>query len=146
MTPTTQAPNAPDPAGTPYTNGSHKRPHLDVRVWATGQVTIDGGALGRVVLTHAQGNRLIMAARMHAVDRFAGKIAGLLDSTAMVEAIAAGFARREGSARWNLKEAFARLMTVSKEAAAEASAGAELDADIPLGAAAEVIDEVTIEL
>jgi hypothetical protein len=82
--------------------------------YGSGEIVIqaDGGASLR--LPRDKSHRLIMTARMHSVSEFLEKVPNLIDCPELCVTIAAAFAGKDGSARWGLKEKFARLTTLAK--------------------------------
>lgn len=72
----------------------------------------DGGISLR--LSHDQANRLIMTARMHTVAEFVEKLPTLISDETLLKKIREAFEGKTSSERWNLKEKFARLQTLTK--------------------------------
>lgn len=64
-------------------------------------------------LEPAAANRLIMAARMKSIEPFLEKLPDLIPDEALAKNIVTIIAQAQGSDRWNLKEKFARLLTVA---------------------------------
>ncbi len=65
-------------------------------------------------LSREDSHRLIMTARMHAVEPFLQKLPTLIPNRDLGLAILALFDEKNASARWALKEKFARLTTLSR--------------------------------
>ncbi len=80
----------------------------------SGALRIDSDADRSLDLSHDQAHRLIMAARMHSIDPFVEKLSSLIEHEGICREILALFAAAQGSDRWNLKESFSRLQTVTK--------------------------------
>jgi len=57
-------------------------------------------------------NRFVMAARMHTIESFLTKLPKLIANKEIVALIIDLIETADGSARWNVKETFARLHTV----------------------------------
>lgn len=65
-------------------------------------------------LSRDQANRLILTARMHTTEELIEKLPDLISDQALLKSILAEFDGKTSSQRWNLKEKFARLTTLSK--------------------------------
>jgi hypothetical protein len=69
----------------------------------------------KVRLDREAANRLVMAGRMHTVAEFVEKLPALIPDTELTAAILEAFHKAPASSgKWNLKEKFARLTTLSK--------------------------------
>lgn len=79
----------------------------------SGELEISDDAGNSVRLSHQEANRLVMAARMHAVEPFIEKLPQLIPNDTLVQLIMQLIQTAQGSERWNLKERFARLNTVT---------------------------------
>lgn len=82
--------------------------------YGSGEIVIQSDGGSSVRLPRDKSNRLVMTARMHGVSEFLEKLPGLIDCPDLCGVIAAAFEGKDSSARWNLKEKFARLTTVTK--------------------------------
>lgn len=82
--------------------------------YSSGDVSIEA-AVGPVIrLPRAEAHRLIMAARMSTPSEFLSKLETLIPSADLCRAITAVFEGQDRSKQWQLKEAVARLTTLSK--------------------------------
>lgn len=90
---------------------------IELTNYSSGEIEIADGNGHRLRLAHPQANRLVLAARMHTVAEFLEKTGALIPQAELAAAVRARFAAAgDASARWNLKETFARLRTVAPEA------------------------------
>lgn len=70
---------------------------------------------GATKLSRDQANRLILHARMHTVEEFVQAFGDLIPDREIARVIQTTFEKAKNSSeRWNLKEKFARLHTLSK--------------------------------
>lgn len=67
-----------------------------------------------VRLNREEANRLILLARMHTSGEFAEKLASFISDNVLAGLILKDFEKKSSTERWNLKEKFARLHTLSK--------------------------------
>lgn len=86
---------------------------LTLTSYQSGAVLIcrDDGA--EVKLAPDAANRLIMAARMKNIEPFLAKLGDLIPHPELAQTIHETITSATGSDRWNLKEKFARLPTVT---------------------------------
>lgn len=82
--------------------------------YSSGEMIIDDGRATPVRLGRDAANRVIMTARMHGVDEFLQKLPSLIPDEALLATLTAAFEGKDNTARWNLKEKFARLVTLAK--------------------------------
>ena len=82
--------------------------------YESGELLISGGSGQETRLTRDQANRLIMMARMHTIAEFIEKIPSLIASELLAKSILSVFEEKNSTERWNLKEKFARLGTLTK--------------------------------
>jgi hypothetical protein len=82
--------------------------------YGSGELLITDDAGTELRLTRDQATRLIMTARMHTVDEFIEKLPSLLTDQNLVKKILAEFEGKTSTQRWNLKEKFARLGTLTR--------------------------------
>ena len=84
--------------------------------YSSGELLIANGAGPAVRLSRESAHRLILHARMHSVDEFLAALPRLIADTEVVNQLQTLFASLQGrSDRWNFKEKFARLQTLSQE-------------------------------
>lgn len=81
----------------------------------SGELKLESGAGPSLCLSRDAASRLIMAARMHSVAHFIEKLPQLITEPTLLQNLLSLFEQAQGSARWNLKESFARLRTLTKE-------------------------------
>lgn len=83
--------------------------------YASGEVEIAADSGQKLRLSRDQSNRLIMMARMHTVAEFMEKLPAIIEDGALLEEIRKKFREAPSSSdQWNLKEKFARLVTLTK--------------------------------
>ncbi len=83
---------------------------------SSGELLIANGAGPSVRLSREAATRLILHARMHNVADFLEALPQLIAATEIVNQLRTLFASLQTpSDRWNFKEKFARLQTLSKE-------------------------------
>jgi hypothetical protein len=86
--------------------------------YGSGELLIADDTGTSLRLSHDQANRLIMTARMHTVAEFLEKLPSLIvgaqHAEPLLKKILAAFDGKTSSERWNLKEKFARLQTLTK--------------------------------
>lgn len=80
----------------------------------SGELSIEDGDGIPLRLSRDQTNRLIMMARMHTTEEFLEKLPTLILNEALQEKIRHRFQGKSSTERWNLKEKFARLTTLTK--------------------------------
>ncbi len=87
---------------------------MDILNYESGDVVIrDEGQETR--LAREAANRLILMARMHTVSEFVDLLPSFISHASILKAIQGRFAAAAvPSERWNLKEKFARLTTLTK--------------------------------
>lgn len=84
--------------------------------FASGEVEIAADSGQKLRLTRDQANRMILMARMHTVAEFVEKLPTLITDAGLLRQIQATFAGAPSSTdQWNLKEKFARLVTLTKD-------------------------------
>ena len=87
--------------------------------YASGEVVIEAGDGQSVRLPRERANRMVMHARMHAAAEFAEALPTFIEDSAICDALRTRYgALATSTERWNFKEAFARLHTLTKEAPA----------------------------
>ncbi len=83
---------------------------------SSGELLIANGAGPSVRLSREAATRLILHARMHSVADFVAGLPKLISDPEIIRSIAAAFETAPTSSeRWNLKEKFARLRTLTKD-------------------------------
>lgn len=83
--------------------------------YSSGELLVNDDTGHSLRLSQEAANRLILHARMHTVVEFAQGLPGLISDPALVQAITTFFeSAKTSSERWNLKEKFARLQTLTK--------------------------------
>ena len=82
--------------------------------YESGQIEISDGEGRTLRLNQEAANRLVMTARMHTVSEFIEKLPVLISEGTLLSQIQVLFEGKSSSEKWNLKEKFARLQTVSK--------------------------------
>ena len=88
---------------------------ITVTNFQSGELKIDGDAGPSLRLSREAASRLIMSARMHSVAHFVQKLPQLITEPVLLQNLLSLFEQAQGSARWNLKERFARLRTLTKD-------------------------------
>ena len=81
----------------------------------SGELLIGDDSSLSVRLDREEANRLILLARMHASAEFAEKLPSFISDKLLVGLILKDFEKKSSTERWNLKEKFARLHTLSKD-------------------------------
>lgn len=92
---------------------------VSITNYNSGELEIAADGAAAIHLSRDQANRLILAARMHAVEPFLQKLSTLIPDEGLVSTLTKILGSAEGSERWNLKEKFARLHTVAPGYTAE---------------------------
>jgi len=81
----------------------------------SGELEIQDDESHKARLNREASNRLIMTGRMHTVSEFVEKIPSLITDAVLLKKIVEAFEKTTNSSeRWNLKEKFARLTTLTK--------------------------------
>jgi hypothetical protein len=96
---------------------------ITVTNYSSGELLIADGSGQSIRLGREEANRLVMMARMHTVAEFVEKLPTLLGDAILAGAILQGFDKKSSTDRWNLKEKFARLHTLSKDYRSERADG-----------------------
>jgi len=87
---------------------------LVITNYANGELEISTDSLPVVRMNQEQANRLILFARMHPVSDFVASLSRLMQDKQIAQAVLSCFELlKTSSERWNLKEKFARLRTVT---------------------------------
>jgi hypothetical protein len=88
---------------------------MTIKNFGSGEVEIADESGLKVLLDREVANRLIMAGRMHTVAEFVEKLPVLVPHPEIAVALRTCFEKAPTSSdRWNLKEKFARLTTLTK--------------------------------
>lgn len=83
--------------------------------YSSGEVEIKDDEGHSLRLHREASNRLIMTGRMHTIVEFVEKIPTLITNEPLLKQIISAFEKTTTSSeRWNLKEKFARLTTLTK--------------------------------
>lgn len=83
--------------------------------YGSGEVQIEDDQGHRLRLDRETGNRLVMTGRMHTVAEFVEKLPSFVTEPDLLASILAYFEKAaNASEKWNLKEKFARLGTLTK--------------------------------
>ncbi len=78
-----------------------------------GELAITDDAGHTLWLPRERANSLIMSARMHTIDEFLQALPGLIADADLLREIQSAFDRPTSTERWNAKEKFARLRTLT---------------------------------
>ena len=81
--------------------------------YSNGEVEISDGSGHVLRLPRERANSLIMSARMHTVDEFLQSLPSFLTDTELLHAVQSTFDHPTSTERWNAKEKFARLRTLT---------------------------------
>jgi hypothetical protein len=88
---------------------------MTITNFASGEIEILDGQGRHIRLDRAAANRLVMAGRMHTVAEFVEKLPSLIVDQEFVRVLQESFEKAPTSTdKWNLKEKFARLTTLTK--------------------------------
>lgn len=87
---------------------------ITITNYNSGEVLVSEEGGPSVRLSRDASNRLIMMGRMHTVDEFIEKLSSLIPDETLVASIRKAFEGKTSTERWNHKEKFARLQTLSK--------------------------------
>ncbi len=83
--------------------------------YGSGEIMIEDGEGRSLRLDREAGNRLVMTGRMHTVAEFVEKLPSFVTEPILLASILAYFEKAaNASEKWNLKEKFARLGTLTK--------------------------------
>ncbi|QQR81805.1 MAG: hypothetical protein IPJ69_06865 [Deltaproteobacteria bacterium] len=87
---------------------------MNIVNYESGEVVLEESGVS-VRLSREDSHRLILMARMHTVPEFINLLPSFVSNEEMLKAIQQKFSATESSTdRWNLKEKFARLTTLTK--------------------------------
>lgn len=81
--------------------------------YSNGEVEISDGSSQPLRLPRERANSLIMSARMHTVDEFLQALPAFIPDAVLLQALQSVFDRPTSTERWNAKEKFARLRTLT---------------------------------
>jgi len=88
---------------------------MTITNFGSGEVEISDDQGRRIRLDRESANRLVMAGRMHTVAEFVEKLPSLIFDQEFVRILQESFEKAPTSTdKWNLKEKFARLTTLTK--------------------------------
>ena len=89
---------------------------MTITNFGSGEIEMADGNGHKSRLNREAANRLVMAGRMHTVAEFVEKLPLLLPDPVFAAAVREAFEKAPTSSdKWNLKEKFARLGTLTKE-------------------------------